>query len=220
MRWMHGTSVVVVWLGVLAGFWGVAYTINGMTQARADVKAPVVLVDHDFSGWGDQAVEVPGIATPDGVRFVGARPGSWETTVGGLVSGPDGALTVVAWDSTRTEQALARGDYAVGGLGLLVGALALAPVLRSIAEGRPFAPGNARRIAVLAVTIAVAGSIAPMLPQVAGILVLERTGLAGPRFADAAAPALTPVLVGVLVLALAAAFRAGERMADDVRGLV
>ena len=86
--------------------------------------------------------------------------------------------------------------------------------------GRPFEPGNARRLTVVAATIAIAGSIAPTPPEIAGFLVLERTGLAGPDFASATSPSLQPVLVGGVVLALALAFRAGERMADDVRGLV
>ena len=88
------------------------------------------------------------------------------------------------------------------------------------ADGYPFAPGNARRLVVLAVTIAVAGVLAPLLPQIAGFLVLDRTGLAGPAFLATPSVEVAPLLVGALVLAAAAAFRAGERMADDVRGLV
>jgi hypothetical protein len=93
-------------------------------------------------------------------------------------------------------------------------------VLGSIAEGRPFARGNDRRLVVLAATVAVAGVLAPLLPQLAGLLVLDRTGLAGPRFMATPSVELAPLLVGVLILAAAAAFRAGERLADDVRGLV
>ncbi len=222
MRWVHGLSTLVVWLGVLAGFWGVAYAVNGGTQP--EVRAPVTLVDDDHSGWGDQTIEISGVDPGEvdgiGVRFVGARPGGWVTAFAGMVTGPDGTVTVVAWGSSHVEGFLARGNFAVLGLGALVGALALAPVLRTIAEGRPFAPGNARRLTVLGVTVAVAGAVAPMLPAIAGFMVLERTGLAGPRFASETGPALTPILVGALVLALAAAFQIGERMTDDVRGLV
>ena len=62
--------------------------------------------------------------------------------------------------------------------------------------------------------------MAPLLPQLAGLLVLDRTGLAGPQFADSVSPSFGSLLVGALVLAVAAAFRTGERMADDLTGLV
>jgi len=217
MPWVRRLSGLVVILGLVAGVVGVGYAINGMTQAPGFVKAPVTLIDADApTGWADVEVDVPGVDVPDG-WFAGAQPpGSGS----GLVSGADGRLTIVAWDSTRIEQLLSRGDRLVGGLGLLVGALALGPVLGSIAQGRPFAPGNARRLTVVAATVAIAGSIAPTLPEIAGFLVLERTGLAGPDFASATSPSLQPVLVGGVVLALALAFRAGERLSDDVRGLV
>ncbi len=226
MRWVANLRVLVVLVGWLAAFWGVAYAVNGMTQAPATVRVPVSLMPApERSGWGNIQVDVPGIALEasgdePSPRFAGARPGGWETTVGGLAGGPDGTLTLAAWGSTRVEQLLSRGTMLVSGLGMLVGALALAPVLDSISLGRPFARGNARRLVVLGVTIAVTGLVAPMLPALAGELVLQRTGLAGPRLGAAPGGSLAPIVVGLVVLALAAAFRAGERMSDDVRGLV
>ena len=212
MRWVWRLRKLVVVLGWVAAVWGVGYAANAVTQAHAFVKAPVSLTGSG-SEWADVPVQVPGADVPGG-WFAGARP----TGLG--VGGPDGGLTIVAWDSTRLEQLLSRGDWLVGGLGVLVGALALAPVLGAIADGRPFQPANSRRLVVLGVTVAVAGVLAPLLPQIAGILVLHRTGLAGPRFMDLASVEPAPLLVGALILALAAAFRAGARMADDVRGLV
>ncbi len=212
MQWVWRLRKLVVVLGWVAAVGGVGYAANAVTQAHAFVKAPVSLTGSG-SGWADVPVQVPGADVPGG-WFAGARP----TGLG--VGGPDGGLTIVAWDSTRLEQLLSRGDWLVGGLGVLVGALALAPVLGAIAAGRPFQPANSRRLVVLGVTVAVAGVLAPLLPQLAGILVLRRTGLAGARFIDTASVEPTPLLVGALILALAAAFRSGARMADDVRGLV
>lgn len=217
MRWVWRLRKLVVVLGWVAAVWGVGYAANAVTQARAYVKAPVSLANSG-SGWADVPVQVPGADVPGG-WFAGARP-TGLLVHSSAQGGPDGGLTIVAWDSTRLEQLLSRGDWLVGGLGVLVGALALAPVLGAIADGRPFQPANSRRLVVLGVTVAVAGVLAPLLPQIAGILVLHRTGLAGPRFMDLASVEPAPLLVGALILALAAAFRAGARMADDVRGLV
>ncbi len=217
MRWVQNLRLVVVLLGVAAGIFGTAYAVNAMTQAPAYVKVPVTVADNEplSDGWADVAVDLPGVTVPSG-WLAGARPAG--STFG--TPSPDSRLTLVAWDSTRLEQLLSRGDWLVGGLGVLAAALVLRPVLDSIAGGRPFAPGNSRRLVALAAIIAGVGAVAPLLPQVAGFLVLERTGLAGPRFMATPSFALTPILVGVLVLALAAAFRIGERMTDDVRGLV
>ena len=216
MAWLRYLRVLIVVLGWAAGVLGVAYAVNGATQAPAWVRVPVTLAatpDHA----GPVEVHVDGISVPDG-RLTGPPPSGASFSVAGQPTG-DSALTLAAWGSTRVEQLLARGQWLVGGLGVLVGALALAPLLGSIADGYPFAPGNARLV-VLAVTIAVAGVLAPLLPQIAGFLVLDRTGLAGPAFMATPSVELTPLLVGALILAVAAAFRAGERMADDVRGLV
>ncbi|NMM17150.1 MAG: hypothetical protein HHJ14_08435, partial [Cellulomonas sp.] len=101
------------------------------------------------------------------------------------------------------------------------GAVALRPVLLSIAAGRPFAPGNARRITLVAATVAVVGVAAPLAPQIAGQLVLARTGLARTgAFVSTVAVSPEPLLVAALVLAVATAFRAGEAMSRDVDGLV
>ena len=214
-RWVATLASLLLLLGVASALWGTAYAINGMTQAPATVKVPVTLVAAaPGSGWGNVQLQVPGVEVPEG-WIAGARPD------GLLPSGTDGRVTVAAWGSTRVEQLLGRGDWLVRGIGLLVGALALRPVLLSISSGRPFARGNARRIVVVAGTVAVVGVVAPLLPQLAGELVLERTGLAATApFALAPALSLEPLLVAALVLVVAAAFRAGETMASDVDGLV
>ena len=217
MAWLRYLRVLIVVLGWAAGVLGVAYAINGATQAPAWVRVPVTLAAAPDRA-SPVEVHVDGISVPDG-WLTGPPPSGTRSYVAGQPTA-DSELTLAAWGSTRVEQLLARGRWLVGGLGVLVGALALAPLLGAIADGYPFAPGNARRLVVLAVTVAVAGVLAPLLPQIAGFLVLDRTGLAGPAFMATPSVELTPLLVGALILAVAAAFRAGERMADDVRGLV
>src|SRR5450830_157782 len=211
--WVARLATLLLFLGVAAALWGTAYTVNGMTQAPATVKVPVTLVAaRHGSGWGNVPLQLPGVEVPKG-WIAGARPD------GVLPSGTDGRVTVAAWGSTRVEQLLGRGDWLIGGVGLLIGTLALRPVLLSISSGRPFARGNARRIAVVAGTVAVVGIVAPLLPEIAGQLVLERTGLARTG-AFAAVPGVSPeqLLVAALVLVVAAAFRAGETMARDADG--
>lgn len=217
MTWMRGLRVLVVTIGWVAGIFGVAYAVNGMTQAPAFVTVPVTLASAPDGG-GAVHVQVDGVSVPRG-WLSGGVPGGVRVH-GSTAPGPDSELRLTAWGSTRAEQLLARGNWLVGGLAVLVGALALAPVLGSIADGRPFASGNGRRLVALAAAVAAGGVLAPLLPQVAGTLVLRRTGLGGPTFVTTPSLALEPLLIGAVVLTVAAAFRAGERMTDDVRGLV
>lgn len=212
MVWIGRLARMLVALGVLSALWGVVYTVNGITQAGATVKVPVTLTPVSTSGWGDVPVQVDGIVVPG--WLAGARPDE------GTIGTADGRLTLAVWGSTAPEQVLRRAGVLVLGLGLLVAGFALHPVLESIAAGRPFVRGTARRIAVVAGCVAVVGTLAPVLPQVAGFLVLERIGLAGPRFLATPSVPLAPLVVAALVLVVAAAFRAAERMSDELSGLV
>lgn len=212
--WERLAADVLVLVGVLAAVWGVGYWANGLTQASAYVKVQVGLASSDGGwGWGDEHVEVPGTSVPDG-WFAGAQPTAPYT-------GADGVLTLATWDSTVLEQALGRADHLVIGAGLLVAALALRPVLRGIGQGRPFEAGAAGRLTVVAVTIGVAGALASWLPGWAGVLVLDRTGLADTgRFLTTPSLDGTPLLVGLVVLLVAGAFRVGERHSREIDTLV
>lgn len=214
-RWVGTLAGVLLALGVVAASFGVLYAVNGATQAGATVKVPVTLAGPEHaSGWGDVQVEVAGL-DPGDAWLAGAPP---QGVTAGTV---DGRLTLAAWGSTRTEQVLARGETLLLGLGLLGGALALRPVLRSVAAGRPFAPGNARRIAVVAGVVGVVGFLAPLLPQLAGLGVLDRTGLADSgAFHTGLSYSLEPLGAAALVLVVALAFRTGEQLARDTDGLV
>ncbi len=119
------------------------------------------------------------------------------------------------------------GLVAGGGVGLL-----LVPVLRSTASGRPFGPGNDRRLLLAAVVVAGAWALATVGDRLAAariVAVIEGT----PRWSSTGsfemptgwlAPAFEvtwwPLLLALLLIALAAATRRGSRLAADVRGLV
>ncbi|MCI2237780.1 DUF2975 domain-containing protein [Paenibacillus sp. TRM 82003] len=128
-----------------------------------------------------------------------------------------------AWDSTRTEQFLSRGHFALAGIGLGAAALLLRPVLTSIAAARPFGAGNARRLAQLALLTVLIAHLAPLLPALAADQVLERLGLDGADSPLSVAAWLhlgAWDLIAVVVLVLAEAFRQGERLHRDLDGLV
>lgn len=201
IRFLAG-AVLLVGLGLAVA--GVAIWINAATQVQAQVTVPVQRAG-DVPPGGDP-VRLPGFDLPEG---------SWVET------GGDG-LALRARDSTLPEQLLARGDAVVLGLCIGVGAVLLRRLLLAIAEGRPFEPGNARRIATLAVLVGVGGTLAGVLPDVAGILVLDRLGQSGPGspFALGVDLPLLPVCVAPVLLALAEAFRRGTELAADVDGLV
>ncbi|MEU7899153.1 hypothetical protein AB0B45_40655 [Nonomuraea sp. NPDC049152] len=156
---------------------------------------------------GTPAVDLPNVRLPE---IAQVRPAGGE-------------LELVAWDSTVPEQLLARGDIAVLGMCLCIGALLMRPLLLSVAEGRPFRKGNPARIAGLAGVVLFAGIVGGALPHVAALMVHTRLNLAGPGspfVTHDLSISLTPIPVALLLLVLAESFRRGGELADDVEGMV
>ncbi|WP_171058152.1 DUF2975 domain-containing protein [Modestobacter altitudinis] len=195
-------------VGVVAAVAGPVYAVNGATQAGAAVEVPVELAGVGDSGALDRVpLAVPDL--PQGAAVAAQNQG-------------DG-LALSAWDSTIAEQLLARGDAVVLGLAVGVGAWLLRSVLTSVAAGRAFGTDNARRLNGLAVVVVVAGGIGPLLPQIGSLVVLDRLDLvgAGSPFVMGLTFGFPPVLLtGLLLVVLAEAFRQGERLSQDVEGLV
>ena len=147
----------VMAVGVVAGISGVAYDLNGATQARAAVVVgvharPGAVLQVD----GTTPIGAPGTVlvkdgaeptAPFGLTIPGI-PADTRTSPGASwLEGHEDTLTLHSWGSTVPEQLLNRGGFAVVGLCMGVGAVWLRRVLISIAEGRPFQSGNAARIA-------------------------------------------------------------------------
>jgi hypothetical protein len=222
---------VVLAVGVGASIWGVAYDINGATQAKAtvvvDVHArPGAVLQVD----GTTPAGLPGtVFVKDGAEpswpFNLTIPGVPEGTRATSPSGLDGhgdPITLRSWGSTVPEQLLSRGGLAVVGLCMGVGAIWLRRVLISIAEGRPFQAGNAARIAGIGGLLALGSLANDIIPVFGSNLVLQRLGLTGassPIFAEVAL-SLGPLLAVPFLLALAEAFRRGAELAKEVEGLV
>ena len=212
-------------VGVIAAVAGVGYTVNGATQAEGPVVVPVTarreaVIEAGSAGsdGGASTVLTRGVGYEwDALRLdlPGAGEGTW------LEVQAD-AFMLRSWGSTVSEQLLARGGVAVLGLCVGGGAVLLRRLLLSVADGRPFDPGNAARIAGIAGLVVVASLANSFLPIIGTHLVLTRAGLAGaesPVIAGSTLP-LTPLLVAAILLALAEAFRRGTELAQDVDGLV
>ncbi|MDM7830045.1 hypothetical protein [Cellulomonas edaphi] len=216
--WVRRLANLLVAIGVIGAALGVLDFVNALTQVSASVKATVRVAPSGCCG--DARVELPGVTLADGWLLPANGPD-------GLSASPSaGQLRIEAWGSTAPEQALANAELLVGGVGFLLGALLIRPVLVALSEGRPFRRGNARRITLVAVTVAVTGVLVPLPSQLAGLRIAQRTGLETELVHGVTVP-LAPLLTGALVLAVAAAFRAGERltreseeMAADLQGLV
>ena len=210
--WASLVTVLVVVVGVVALVGSVAYWINGLTHAQANVTVSVQVQQPLAQAWNPQGTDwssdsvlLPRTALPDGV---------------GLHVAPD-SVALTAWDSTLLEQALARVNVLVVGFGIALGSWLLRPVLRCLELGRPFDPGNARRVAGVALVIAAVGLLAPACSALAATVVLSRLDLGDPAGVAASwRLELLPFLVMALVLAVAESFRRGEQMREDVEGLV
>ena len=210
-RTIEVIAVLMLLLGVVAAVGGVGYAVNGATQAPGNVLVPVQVQPPDGpDGMGISApvpVEVAGVELP---------AGTWLRTA------DDGLLLVDGTGVPRWTGFLARGDAALGGLAVGLCAFLLAPVLRAIAAGEPFRRGNAARIAWTATTVLFTGFLAPLLPQLAALMVLDDLGLAraGSPFVLGMGFDLAPIGYSRLLFVVAEAFRRGTQIADDTAGLV
>ncbi len=201
-------ATLLLLVGALAAVGGVGYAVNGATQAPGNVHVPVsMFLDQGNPSGAPVPVEVAGVELPDATYL--------QAVDGGLV-------LVDSTGASRWTGFLARGDSALGGLAVGLCAVLLAPVLTSLAAGEPFRRGNAARIGATAATILLAGTLAPLLPQVAALGVLDRLALVGPEspFVVGLQLELAPLGVSALVFAVAEAFRRGAQIADDAVGLV
>jgi hypothetical protein len=202
IRLLAGGILLSGWLWAVIG---VAYAVNGATQAGGYVVVPVRAEPPENRHW--VTADATLLSLPDS-NLLRAEDQRWE---------------LMSWDSTVVEQLLTRADEALVGLAVLAGAMLLSPLLRSIAAGRPFQPSNARRIAAIAVLVAVIGTIAPQLPRLATHLVLNRIDMVGADWLVSATEpffALDPLLIAALLLVTAECFRHGAELADEVAGLV
>ncbi|SEN41613.1 hypothetical protein [Nonomuraea pusilla] len=184
-RFVRLVVYVVRFAGVVAGLWGVAYVINGATQAGGFITVRAVpRLD------AAEQLGLSGVKLPSGVSLAGEE------------------LSLQVWNSTLVEQVVSRADIMLGGLCALVAAFLLRGLLTSMLERQPYRSGNAARVAWLAV-LAVAAGAAQALPGLAGAAVLDRVGLSG-TFGAAYGLSWVPFVGAAFLLALAVALRQGR----------
>ena len=225
VRFLSGLSLLVA-IGAPVG--GIAYAINGASQADADVLTTVRVTDRAAlsiplgpSIEREKPVALaqqPGRNVPGTIRL--DLPGAMASPAS--LEAPLRTVTVRAPDSTIPEQLLSRGAAAMLWVCIGAGAWLLRGLLLSIIDGNPLLPANARRIAGIAGLVIVAAAAGEFLPAMAGAMVLDRLGLgAGTPVAPLRAELdLLPIVVAMVLLALAEAFRRGSELARDAEGLV
>ncbi|MFF4624255.1 hypothetical protein [Nonomuraea jabiensis] len=184
---VNSALYVIRFAGAAAALWGIAYAINGATQAGGYITV--------------QATPTPEAA--DHLRLSGVRLPADVALL------HQGEVPLHIWGSTVAEQVLSRADVLLSGLCAGAAAWLLHALLNSIAEGRPFDRRNPARTAWLA-TLAIVSSLGSLLPAFAGAAVLDRAGLAG-EFLPSFNPSWAPLAGGGLLLSLALALHAGAR---------
>ena len=197
-------ALVVV--GLVAGVGGVAYAVNGATQAPATVTVPVSIETSDGGTLDNVPVSVDDVVVPEGTQ---------------LQAGEGGLQLVDRTGASRWAGFLARGDAALLGIGFAACALLVAPVISAVAAGDPFRQGNAVRIAWTGMIVGVVGMLAPTLPHLAALDVMTSFDGSGENpLAVVLTPGLEPVGIAALILVVAEAFRRGTQISADVEGLV
>jgi hypothetical protein len=201
-------AVLLMIVGIAAGVVSVGYAINGATWAPAGVAVPVTLRSDASVGHDPTVVQVDGVSPPDGSYLQVADHGL--------------QLVPSIGTASRWTNVLARGDVAAYGLALGACAFLLAPVISAVGAGEPFRRGSAARIGWTAGIVLFVGMLAPMLPQLASMMVLNRLGLARPGspFTIGFALDLAPIGLSALVFVIAEAFRRGSQISADAAGLV
>ena len=210
-RTSRAIATLLLIAGIGVGIWGVVYAVNGATQSKAMVAVPVSLeMDDGVAGVVDDRVPV---------RVTGI-----DLPANSLLQATDGGLQLVQsfGNLSRWTGFLARGDAALFGLGFGACALLLVPVVNSVAAGEPFRRGNAARIGWTAGIVGVVGMLAPTLPALASVSVLDGLGLASPGspFVIGLGFDLAPIGLSALIFVIAEAFRRGAQISADAAGLV
>jgi hypothetical protein len=219
-----GVTTVAAYLAVAAGvFFGLLSVSGGQStpvpvRLTAEAPASMDLTLPCVQGWSLNGESCEPAATAE--QWSGGVSLPVRHT-GGLLAEGSHLDRVTALLSTAPTWG---GLIAAGVVGLV-----LLPALRTTASGRPFARGNARRLASAAVVVALGWLLATTGPLLAAPSVIESiagarryTGFEVPTgwFAPALDITWWPILIAVLLATLAAATRSGARLAADTEGLV
>ncbi|MBO2447780.1 DUF2975 domain-containing protein [Actinomadura barringtoniae] len=179
---------------LLVGLFGALFPLLGVTGPFPPVDSREVRIDD--------LTQVPGAASAGDVTLRGTHTGELA------FSHPD-----------FIERLLLALPGLVQTLLLLVMLELLLRMARTLRDGDVFVAQNARRLGVVAVALAVTGTLVPLVTTVTTDLLVSGTDVASavPVSYELSVPY---VLLALLVAATAEAFRQGTRLRADTEGLV
>ncbi|MDA2813406.1 DUF2975 domain-containing protein [Nocardiopsis sp. RSe5-2] len=186
----------VLWVGLAAvGVLGVAAPVARIAGlAGREVRIPVAL---------EEAAAVPAAAAHGRVALEGAREGE-----------------LVVADPTVAERVLAEAPTLLAALSAVAVLLLLLRIAAAFRKGDAFAPGNAGRLAAVALLVGIGTLVVPPVRALAA----DRLAAPAPEVEAAVVTGfsvpMAPLLAAVLIAALAEAFRYGARLREDTEGLV
>jgi hypothetical protein len=213
-----------------------AVRVGGVVYAVLSVIVTAFTVIPLIAG-GPSVVSVPllvhRLLRPSGVMF---ETGPTATVTDG---GVDRATLTLTGLGVPTRVLLICAALSVAAVSIVI-AVALAQIAAAALRGEPFVPAAARSVTVVAVAIAVGGTLSAVLQQwgewSAGrdalfVTAWGSASISGPgtTLADLGWPdpayfalqiPFLPLLLGLGLTAIAAVFRAGERLQRDTEGLV
>lgn len=221
---VRSAVVVGIWsvVGVLAILGGVGVLVGSVVGDSVPSVPVSVATSAQFGG-------VQPCAEDDATLDTGEcePPDGWHEDWL-MISMPHDGLMRSAFGAPRTAWVLARAPVWLGLLGGGAAVLVLVPVIRTLSQGRPFAHGNAARLAsgagIVAATWA-AGTAAWYLAARQVVGWLEQLGVAGGGLGEdwiSAQPRTVfwPLIIVAMLATLAAATRRGAALAAETDGLV
>lgn len=109
--------------------------------------------------------------------------------------------------------------FTVTWLAIGLGALMVAQVLSTVLAGDPFDSRNPRRIAAVAGSVLVGGTLAPLIEGEATSAIVSRLEVAS-EVGTLVTFELLPFLLAALIFVVAGAFQRGSQLTADTEGLV
>jgi hypothetical protein len=206
---VHTRPHVVRLAAHLARRFGIFCLVVAALALLGSAPREVTLPVASFSGsWGADAAQ--GLVTSPA-----APPGA---TVHTPDSSSIGRLAI-SFSATLPERLLAAAPHWLGWASVGVALVWLAPLLRTFAEGDPFAPGNGGRLRGIAGAAFVVTHVVPLLTPLTVALALHRLGASG-WAPDWGFPVHTSLVFVLLLVLLAGALDVGRRLQVDSEGLV
>lgn len=215
---------------------GVESAVRGRRRERAVAVLVAIVTVAGLLGVGAGATVIGAAATSTqgaGVPVVAAGIQSMPEAASAVVHGTglpgaapvylqrDGALTLSVYEGVSTPaRILARADVWAGAIAAGLAALLLVPVLRSTASRDPFAPRNARRLALAAGVAGMGWLASSTLPVAAASLVVTSLPPEAGAWEPVFRPEYWPLGFVALLAALAYATWQGSRLVADTEGLV